>query len=206
VGITASDVEKAVYRAFRSAWERDRGASVAPPDVVRVTEIVQCLLKSWLERVHGYSPSERKLVVLVLGDDVHYLMNSQFPLGEGELSLEKEYRGVRVRGRADRVLGDALVEFKTASRIPNAPLDHHVDQLQLYFWLSDRERGFLVYVSKMSGEVRAFEVRRDEERVKSLLERAVELSRCLKNGVRPRPEPGWLCKFCEYREECGAVQ
>jgi len=200
--VTSLDVEKAVYRAFRSAWEEERGPGIAPPNVVRVTELVQCLLKSWLERVHGYLPSDKKLVVLVLGDDVHYLMNARFPLGEGEVRVEKEYKGVRIRGRVDRILGDAVLEFKTASRVPLSPLDHHVDQLQLYLWLTGKERGFVVYVSKVNGDVKAFEVVRDEERVSELLDRALILSKCLKEGVRPKPEPGWLCKFCEFRNKC----
>lgn len=200
--VTASDVEKAVYRAFRSAWEEERGGGVAPSNVVRVTELVQCLLKSWLERVHGYSPSDRKLVVLVLGDDVHYLMSARFPLGEGEVRVEKEYRGVKIRGRVDRILGDAVLEFKTASRVPLSPLDHHVDQLQLYLWLTGRRRGFIVYVSKVSGEVRVFEVVKDEERISELLDRALTLSKSLREGIRPKPESGWLCKFCEYKHGC----
>lgn len=200
--VTSSDVEKAVYRAFRSAWEEERGTGIAPPNVVRVTELVQCLLKSWLERVHGYLPSDKKLVVLVLGDDVHYLMNARFPLGEGEVRVEREYRGVKIRGRVDRILGDAILEFKTASRVPLSPLNHHVDQLQLYLWLTGKEKGFVVYVSKVNGDVRAFEVVRDEERISELLDRALTLSKCLKEGVRPKAEPGWLCKFCEYKNKC----
>ncbi len=202
MSITAKDIERIVYRTFRAAWEKDRGGWIAPPNIVFVTELTQCLRKSWFNRAFSSPPGDEKIVVLVLGDDVHYLMNTQFPLGEGEYSVEKEYKGVIIKGRIDRVVGDVIVEFKTASRLPDEPYEMHLDQLQLYLWLSGRKRGFIVYVSKTNGKIKVFEIDRDDERIDILLEKALAFSNCLKEGKAPLPEPGWLCKVCEYVEHC----
>lgn len=200
--MTTEDIRKIVYRSLRAAWEKDRGGGVAPPNLIYVTELTQCLRKSWYARAMGIPPADEKIVVLLLGDDVHYLINSQFPLGEGEKSFEKEYNGVRVRGRVDRIVGSTILEFKTISRLPQEPLPHHVEQMQLYFWLSDSSKGFLVYVAKTNGGIRVFEVERDEETIKMLLEKAVMLSDSLKKGEPPDPEKSWLCDYCEFRAQC----
>jgi len=197
-------IEKIVYRAFRAAWEEDRGGRVTPPDLIYVTDVTQCLLKSWYQRTFGEPPSDEKVVILVLGDDVHYILNESFPIGEGEMSAEKEYKGVRIRGRADRVLSSSIVEFKTVNMVPKEPYNHHVRQVQLYLWLFDKPYAFIVYVSKKDGKVKAFKVERSDEAINELLERAATLSRHLREGTRPEPEPNWMCKYCEYAAFCSA--
>lgn len=203
--VDETHIERMVYRAFRAAWEEDRGGRVTPPDLVYVTDVTQCLLRSWYQRTFGEPPSDEKVVILVLGDDVHYILNESFPIGEGEKTAERMYEGVRVRGRADRLLSTSVVEFKTVNIIPKEPYDHHVAQVQLYLWLFDKQYAFIVYVSKKDGRVRAFKVERDENAIKALLERAAKLSKHLREGTKPEPEPGWLCKYCEYSAVCSAT-
>lgn len=206
MSITAQDVERIVFRSLRTAYEKDKGSWTAPPDVVYVTEVTSCLLRSWYIRTMAGPISDEKIVILLLGDDVHYLINSQFPLGEGEKSFEKEHQGVTLKGRVDRIAGELIFEFKTASSIPREPREHHVDQMQLYFWLTEKNKGFLVYVSKTTGQVKAFQINRDEKKIQSLLERAIRLSDSLKQAVPPPPEKGWLCDYCEFRDQCPAFK
>jgi len=210
VDITPELVEGMVYNAFRKVWEKNRWVFTPPPNRVYVTEITQCPLRAWLSRTVGGALSREKIVILLLGDDVHYLLQDKFPLGEGEKSFEKQHGGVTIVGRVDRMMGDVLLEFKTASRIPKQPLSHHVDQMQLYFWLTGKERGFIVYVAKTNGQVKAYEVRRDEERIARLLEKAVSLSKSLADGKPPMPvlEEGeeWQCRYCEFTDYCPLAQ
>ena len=195
-------IEKMIYRVFRASYEEDKGGYLAPPDLIYVTDVSQCLLKSWFNRAFGEPPSDEKVVILVLGDDVHYLLNEKFPVGKGEESAERSINGVRIRGRADRVFSESIIEFKTATFIPSKPRDHHVLQLQLYLWLFDKKYGFIAYVSKRDGKVKAFKVSRDEDIIKKLLDRAIILSKHLKEGTMPEPEKGWLCDYCEYKSWC----
>ncbi|AKG38736.1 MAG: PD-(D/E)XK nuclease family protein [Infirmifilum sp.] len=202
MSLTPQDVERIVFRSLRTAYEKDRGSWTAPPNVIYVTEVTGCLLRSWYMRTMAGPISDEKIVILLLGDDVHYLINSQFPLGEGEKSFEREYKGVTIKGRVDRIAGELIFEFKTASNIPREPREHHVDQMQLYFWLAEKNKGFLVYVSKTTGQVKAFPIIRDEQRIQTLLERAESLSNSLRLAVPPAPEKGWLCEYCEFRDRC----
>ncbi|MGC9107972.1 MAG: PD-(D/E)XK nuclease family protein [Infirmifilum sp.] len=202
MSLTPQDVERIVFRSLRTAYEKDRGSWTAPPDVIYVTEVTGCLLRSWYMRTMAGPISDEKIVILLLGDDVHYLINSQFPLGEGEKSFEREYKGVTIKGRVDRIAGELIFEFKTASNIPREPREHHVDQMQLYFWLAEKNKGFLVYVSKTTGQVKAFPIIRDEQRIQTLLGRAESLSNSLRLAVPPAPEKGWLCEYCEFRDRC----
>ncbi len=208
--ITPQLIEEMVYNAFRRVWEKNRWVFTPPHNRIYVTEVTQCPLKAWLNRTIGGPTSKEKMVVLILGDDVHYLLQNEFPLGLAEKSYEKKYGDITIVGRVDREMGDVLLEFKTASRIPGKALSHHVDQMQLYFWLTGKERGFIVYVAKTNGQVKAFEVRRDEERISELLERAAELSRSLAKGKPPLPrlseEEKWQCRYCEFTDYCPLAQ
>lgn len=200
-------VARIVYAGFRRAWEEEKWGGRADPSSIFVADVAQCLLKSWYQRVLDYSPPDEKVALLVMGDDVHYLVREILEVGEGELRLEKELaNGVRLRGRVDRILGDCVLEFKTVSRIPERPYDGHVRQIQLYMWLADKKEGFLVYVSRADGRVRAFKVRREDETIVEMAERARRLSESLRRGVPPEPEPSKLCKYCEYNALCPAFK
>jgi len=200
-------VVRIVYAGFRRAWEEERWGGRTDPSTIFVTDVTQCLLKSWYQRVLDYSPSDEKVALLVMGDDVHYLMREILGVGEGELGLEKELGdGVKLRGRVDRVLGDCVLEFKTVSRAPEKPYDNHIKQIQLYMWLADKGEGFIVYVSRADGRVKAFRVLREDEVVAEMAERARRLSESLRQGIPPEPEPSKLCKYCEYNTLCPALK
>jgi len=189
-----------VYAAFRRTWEEDRGGG--PPDqrVVYVTEVSQCLRRAWFQRVMGGAPSDESVVLMIMGDDVHYLMREMVAVGEGEVRCEKTLEnGVIIRGRVDRIIGDAVVEFKTCAAIPKQPYDHHVDQVQLYMWLLGKKKAYVVCVSKINGKVKAFKVEPDLKRVEELLERSRLLSKHLREGTIPEKEEGKLCNYCEYK-------
>ncbi len=196
-------LRRIVYSSFRRAWEEDHQSLNLPPTTICVTEISQCLLKSWFERTIRVPPSENKIILMVLGDSTHYLMKDYFPLGKGENFGEKLLNNeIKIVGRADRVLEKYIIEFKTVSRIPDNPYETHINQVQLYLWLFEKEKAFIVYVSRTNGNVKIFEIMRDDSKVKELLERAKILAKSLKEGVVPKPEESVLCNFCEYKELC----
>jgi len=195
-------LEKIVYTSFRRAWEEDRGRFPPPSNVVYVTEITQCLRKSWYQRTLAEPPSDEKVVLMVMGDGAHFLLKESFPLGAGEELKEKEYEGVKIRGRVDRLLENTIIEFKTVAKIPNRPYDSHVAQSQLYMWLFDKPKAYIIYVSRSNGKVKAFEVNRNEEEIEKLLKRVKMFSEALSKGCIPKPEESKLCSYCEYLNIC----
>jgi len=201
--LTTDLLKKIVYSSFRRAWEEDHQRNVSSPNTIYVTEVCQCLLRSWFNRTLKAPPSDNKVVLMVMGDSAHYIMKDYFPLGEGERTSEKLIDGtIRVIGRADRVLEDVVIEFKTVSRIPESPYNVHVNQVQLYMWLFDKNRALLTYVSRASGDIKTFEILRDDEIISKLIEKIRMFADCLRDGKIPEAEENPLCTFCEYRELC----
>jgi len=195
-------LKKIVYASFRRAWEEDRGGFPPPSDTIYVTEVSQCLLKSWFQRTVAEPPSDNKIILMVMGDSAHYLMKDYFPLGSGEMGVEKTIDGVKIKGRADRVGEDFIIEFKTVSYIPKSPYEAHIKQAQLYLWLFEKNIAFIIYVSRANGEINIFRIERDDKLIKELLDRAKILSSYLKRGVMPKPEKSNLCNYCEYIDLC----
>ncbi|MCS7105318.1 MAG: PD-(D/E)XK nuclease family protein [Thermofilaceae archaeon] len=207
MSLSEREVEELTKRALRDAYFSEREVvKSAPVNVVYPTELNQCLRKSWYERMVAEPPQPERLVLFLLGEKLHDVAGEYFPLGSGEKSFEKTVEGVIVRGRLDRELESCIVEFKSVTSIPEKPRPYHVDQAQIYMWLTDKEQAFVVYVSKSTGEVKAFKVERDEARIQELLRKAVEYSIHLQRGFPPPPEPGWLCKYCEYAHLCPSPQ
>ena len=197
-------VEFLVKRAFRRAHEElaaDR--SGLGSDVVHVTELTYCLLKSFLERRLGVNYSDDKLVVLGLGHAAHYIVE-EFMGGDAvrEFHVEYDFGSFKLTGKPDLVLDDVVVELKTASRIPEQPFPHHVLQLQAYLHLLDRRYGFIVYIDKRRGRVKAYRVERDPGAWEEIVGRARRLHLALVRGEPPEPEPGPLCRYCEFRSMC----
>ncbi len=146
---------------------------------------------------------------MMIGEAIHQLLGAHFPIGAGEQEYAKKHGDVEIRGRVDRILGDTIIEFKTTADLPRkgpAARLRHVDQLQLYFWLTGLSRGILVYISRLTGRVKSFAVYRDEERISTLLERATIYAKHLREGTIPDAEEGPLCKYCPFRQDCLKLQ
>ena len=202
-GLNSEILERMVYGAFRRAYEEDRGGARPQPNTIYVTEVSCCIRKSWYIRALNEPLSPETVVIMVLGDAVHYIMRDMLSLGESEKRFEKQVGDFKIAGRVDKILGNIVVEFKTTSQIPQKPYEHHIDQLQLYLWLSDLNIGYLVYVDKRRGKVKAFKVTRNDERIKRLLLKAKKLYSSLKTGMPPEPDPKpWECEYCQFKELC----
>lgn len=104
--------------------------------------------------------------------------------------------GITYRGR--------IFEFKTANeeKIP-APKKEHVDQITLYMHLLEREEGEILYELKLatgrvgSGIWRSFVIPYDEERARSLMQRA----RTIYEMAQKKKLPQISCRRC-YMPTC----
>jgi len=116
---------------------------------------------------------------------------------EGEMDLG----GLKVRGRADLLLPDRVVDIKYArSTSRGLPHPHHVAQVRLYMRMFGRPKGSLLYVSPdrvaevdESVEPSLAQPMSDEE-IKQLLNRAL-------GGAGPA-YPEWECDYCTWSGAC----
>ena len=104
----------------------------------------------------------------------------------------------------------AVVELKTVARLVNIPRLNHIAQLKSYMAVAGAEKGYLVYISRTTGEVRVYEFRPSlsfDELVEALRERLKGYLEYVDGGSRgaPGPEPGIWCRNCPYRRHCNVT-
>ena len=186
-------IERYLRRKLDSKPEREEG-------VLWVTDLTACPLRTEFSKTLPEFNLPNSFTVW--GEFAH--KGFQMFLRE-EFGAETEVEGEKtlldenglplwtVRGRADALLGDEIIEIKTA-KSASSPFPHHVDQLRTYLWLFEKERGRLVYLTPdrvFEHEVRgAF----NDEEVKGKILIVVQQKRV--------PLWDWECNYCPYAGFC----
>ena len=189
------------------------------------SEIGNCLRKVWFTYKKPKEMDKEKLKVFQVGLMLHdfisdVLRSEKTPdvrLIQSEVPFKLNFPEFSVSGRVDDVLvvekdqKKLLVEVKSTKLLSMAkePSLPHTMQIQLYMHALRIPDGLILYVEKPSLKTVQYEVRYDPELVKQILERFQNLHSSLKNEKIPGPEAKqkkemeWMCKYCEYVEECG---
>ena len=203
--MNAALVRHLVVEAFkRSYLEGEDGAPVSDSEIY-VTEVSGCLRRSFFIRRQPIPLPENLYVVFEIGKGLHYIIQRFLPVEACfEVPCEVDLGDFRLKGRADVVLDDVILELKSIARIREdwIPYPNHVLQLQAYLWMLDRPRGFIVYIEKSRGRIYPIEVEREASAWALIIQRARVLHHHLLNNEPPRPEPSSLCKICDYRRIC----
>ena len=203
--MNAALVRHLVVEAFkRSYLEGEDGAPVSDSEIY-VTEVSGCLRRSFFIRRQPIPLPENLYVVFEIGKGLHYIIQRFLPVEACfEVPCELDLGDFRLKGRADVVLDDVILELKSIARIREdwIPYPNHILQLQAYLWMLDRPRGFIVYIEKSRGRIYPIEVEREASAWALIIQRARVLHHHLLNNEPPRPEPSSLCKICDYRRIC----
>ncbi|MEM2936037.1 MAG: PD-(D/E)XK nuclease family protein [Candidatus Bathyarchaeia archaeon] len=201
--------------------------------VYRPSLLPACLRRQFLAYRRGFPPpGEEKAGVFKIGELFHGFLSETLRRSEPRIRVKGSESGfsillpvpdseckdfIQIVGRADLIVklgggdgnGDGggehtyIIEAKSIKRLPEAPLRHHVWQLQLYLAGHRLSRGFLVYLEKQALRHRIFAVDFDREAFRRLLERALILHKALVEDKPPKPDPeAWECRFCEFLGEC----
>ena len=190
-----------VEELFKAKVEESKKYSKGPNEVY-VTDLVRCPLKAKFEGLYpelkeaeNYSPAA------ILGDLVHRGLenflkekfNAEIEV-EGSRTVEINGKSVTVKGRADAITQDYVIEIKTSRADKGLPHDHHVLQLRLYLWLFNRKKGILLYVTP--DRVTEYEVSDppDEAEVLRHLEDFL--------NIRYAPKFKWECNYCPFSVLC----
>ena len=184
-------------------------------DVVSVTDIAaECLRVSYFNKKYGQRLSLEKTNVLFLGKALHQLPlldKRELVLGwNGIVGVIDDYGELEMNGRKYYVLIDKKFGEYNLSRKTKAN-EHHIRQV-LYYSVLLRENGFpvdkifIMYVNphERNGMPVFIEVKQPlYEAIKSeMLERRKILVRALRDGVPPPRNIGWMCRYCEWVQEC----
>jgi len=198
-----SVTESSIYEMFAEIYY-SRVFKVYMDTEVHVTEATQCLLKSFLFRKLPRALQEPKVVVLSFGDLIHEALKQPLIRRGYNVGTESKYplKDVTLYAHSDALASDHTLEFKTISRMPHEPLSHHYHQDNAYNFVFDKPIGYILYIHKPSGLVKVFPIKRNEDSFQYVCLRAYRLSVCLRSNTMPKPEPSWLCNYCEYPDLC----
>lgn len=219
-------VVEALDKAISNALRRDDDRLTI--GVYRPSLLPACLRRQFLAYRRGFPPpSEEKVGIFKIGEIFHGFLYETLRRSEPEIKVKGSEAGfsillpapegegedfIQITGRADLIVkvdgesdgdGEYVVEVKSIKHLPEAPLRHHVFQLQFYLAGYRLRRGFLVYLEKQALRHRIFPVDFDPEVFRRLLERALSLHKALVEGKPPEPDPeAWECPYCEFLGEC----
>ena len=174
-----------------------------PPNKIWVTEIAGCLRQAFFNRIMLREKGVGIAYSILRGRFFHEVVSRNLPIGITERNprtkvkrLETSYEEIELRGRADIVAGSYVIDLKTSDRAPKEPLKEHINQIQLYMFLYEKNKGALVYLTK-DGLVH-FVIERDENLIQRLIEKAKALSKALRENRLPDGEVGPWCKWCPW--------
>lgn len=186
------------------------------------SEIGSCLRKVWFSYKIPKDIDEDTTKIFHMGNMLHDfiadVLRSEKNPGVRLLESEKPFTidtgDFVVSGRVDDIVlvelsGEKfLVEVKSTRMLPTGASGHHRKQLQLYMHALKIPKGIILYVEKHSLKTREFLLDYDPSEIEGIMKRFSTLHECLKKDVCPGPEArlskdmGWMCRYCDYRDEC----
>ncbi|RLG72880.1 MAG: hypothetical protein DRO23_09805 [Thermoprotei archaeon] len=203
MSVEAPEMSTFLYKLFSNVYYQQ----VIPSydwNQISVTEAKQCLLKSFYQRKLGRKLFDPKIVVLSFGRLIHTALQDQL-IEHGyypEYETTFEFGNVTLYSHADALHPEHVLEIKTISRKPHQILTHHQPQINAYCIINKRKLGYVAYIHKPSGNIYSFKWKPQHKMWEWLLMRAIRLSEHLRKNVPPKPEPSWLCRYCEYIDLC----
>jgi len=175
---------------------------------IQVTDLTQCLRKSYFTKKENAicdNPNVQLIIGILLHDIVLKELEEVLDGKSEVLTVHViPYNGefIKLYGMCDFLADNYILELKTCFKTPEKPFDNHIEQVNAYLHMFDRENGYIVYLSRNSLDIRIFEVEKDEVLWNNTINRAVLLHEALKRDEPPEPEPSHLCEYCPYKHKC----
>ncbi len=201
LGITLSS--STIYEWFFEIMSKER--RMHKPNVIHVSELTQCLLKSYWNRIRVERKIDIKNVIYTIGNGLHKALQDHLAAKgwNAEVELKMKLGPFILVGHADLISPDnEVVEIKTTSKIPEKPYENHLMQLNAYLYMGKARKGYLVYIDKNQGLVKVFKHYRDNRLWGELKQRAYTFWSHLKEKKAPKPERSILCNYCEWKWLC----
>lgn len=183
-------------------------------DSISVTEVTQCLRKSYYSR---HIPNVVDSATIDLGLAIHdkvqkYFENDDKILCAFEIpiqtAIDTDHGQVILKGRVDAMCNingnEYLIEFKTTDKYIDEPYDAHINQVALYSVMMPSTNYIIAYIRRKEGIVTLFDVTdkiTDELRNK-MIERVKKLYNSLVTNTEPDREKGILCSYCNFANIC----
>lgn len=160
---------------------------------IHLHEVNRCLRRSYYDRIEPLDPQSTSFTNLMSG----LLQKMSYGGGPGEFSIED----IKLKGRVDMILDDAILIFRTATQIPETPFSVDVLYLNGCMWIFDKIEGIIVYMTS-DGKEGSFSLNKDKGMFEETIRRVRVLHDLLEEKKIPILEPSHECSSCQYFERC----
>ena len=187
------------------------------------SEAGNCIRKVWFSYKIPKETHDELMKIFEVGNMFHDFVvdviksekNPDVELLESEMPLQLQLDDVVISGRVDdiillKVSGEKIiVEVKSTSSLEYAkPSESYVMQLQLYMHSLKVDKGMILFIEKNTMQCKWFNLSYNKDIVNKAIERIKKLHESLVKNKMPEPEAraraemSWMCKKCNYKEEC----
>ena len=168
---------------------------IDPNDIktIHLHEVVQCLRRSYFDRVEPKEIERRGFNDLVSG----LLRNMKYGSKSGEFKMED----ISLGGQADMIVDDAVIIFRSANGLPENPIARDLLYLNTCLWIFDKMDGILIYITGDRQET-SFTLSRSKKMFEEVARRIRIFNKLLKEKKVPILEPSVECSNCQYYEKC----
>jgi len=161
--------------------------------IIHLHEVVQCLRRSYYDRVDPQEIERRGFNELLSG----LLRKLEYSSEPREFVIED----IRLKGQVDMIVDDTILLFKPAATELENPLANDVLYLNACMWIYDKDDGVVVYISGDRKET-TFSLTRNKKMFEEIIRRVRVLNDLLKEQKLPILEPSTECSECQYYERC----
>jgi len=187
------------YRHFiKKAIEsigRDIEIKIDPKDnkTIYIHEVVRCLRRSYYDRIEPIEVTRPGFNDLLTG----LLQKTEYGGKEGEYSIED----ITLKGKADMIVDDAIIIFRSALQVPENPFSLDLLYLNACMWIFKKDEGIIVYLTP-DGKETSFSLIKENKMFEELVRRIRVLKDLLEEKKVPILEPSIECSSCQYYERC----
>ena len=160
-------------------------------------EVVRCLRRSYFDRTDPIEVKRTSFNNLMTG----LLQKMEFGGKEGEFSVDD----ITLKGRADMVVDDAIIIFRSTMQVPEIPVAADLLYLNACMWIFDKVDGIVVYLTP-DGKETSFSLSKEKKMFEELVRRFRVLNDLLEEKKIPILEPSIECSSCQYYERCFVKQ
>ena len=161
---------------------------------IHLHEAAGCLRRAYYDRTDPL-PAERRgfsdLLSGLLGKLGYGAEPGEYDIGGG----------VRVTGRADMVVDDAVILYRSAARQPDNPRAADLVYLNACLWILGKPDGIVIYITGDRREA-SFSLTRNAKMFEETVRRVRVLAELLEEGRVPIIEPSSDCSECQYYQRC----
>ena len=178
---------------------RDIEPKIDPKDnkTIYIHEVVRCLRRSYFDRTEPIEVKRTSFNNLMTG----LLQKMEYGGKEGEFSIEE----ISLKGKADMVVDDAIIIFRSSLQVPENPFASDLLYLNACMWIFNKQEGIVVYMTP-DGKEASFSLTKEKKMFEEVVRRVRVLNDLLEEKKIPILEPSVECSSCQYYERCFVKQ